>query len=64
MNKKLGKENKKKENKTPKGMPIQKKVESIFWMQVELRVFLFAQTLVTPYLISAKRVLNAIKEIE
>ena len=51
-------------NKTPKGMPLPTDVEAIFWMQQELRVSLFAQTLGTPYPISAKRVLNAIKEIE
>jgi len=45
-------------------MPLPTDVEAIFWMQQELRVSLFAQTLGTPYPISAKRVLNAIKEIE
>jgi ATP-dependent helicase HrpA len=51
-------------NKTPQGMPIPKDVSVIFWMQQEFRVSLFAQTLGTPYPISAKRVLNAIKEVE
>ena len=61
---KVSQEYKKLTNKTPKGMPLPTDVEAIFWMQQELRVSLFAQTLGTPYPISAKRVLNAIKEIE
>ncbi|MDX1360957.1 MAG: DUF3418 domain-containing protein, partial [Pseudoalteromonas tetraodonis] len=61
---KVAQEYKKLTNKTPKGMPLPDDVEAIFWMQQELRVSLFAQTLGTPYPISAKRVLNAIKEIE
>ena len=61
---KVAQEYKKLTNKTPKGMPLPTDVEAIFWMQQELRVSLFAQTLGTPYPISAKRVLNAIKEIE
>ncbi|ASM50440.1 ATP-dependent helicase HrpA [Pseudoalteromonas espejiana DSM 9414] len=61
---KVAQEYKKLVSKTPKGLPIPDEVESIFWMQQELRVSLFAQTLGTPYPISAKRVLNAIKEIE
>ncbi|WP_304637227.1 MULTISPECIES: ATP-dependent RNA helicase HrpA [Pseudoalteromonas] len=51
-------------NKIPKGMPIPEEINAIFWMQQELRVSLFAQTLGTPYPVSAKRVLNAIKECE
>lgn len=51
-------------NKIPKGMPIPEEISAIFWMQQELRVSLFAQTLGTPYPVSAKRVLNAIKECE
>ncbi|AXV64925.1 ATP-dependent RNA helicase HrpA [Pseudoalteromonas lipolytica] len=51
-------------NKIPKGMPVPDEIRSIFWMQQELRVSLFAQTLGTPYPVSAKRVLNAIKECE
>ncbi|WP_300580229.1 ATP-dependent RNA helicase HrpA [uncultured Pseudoalteromonas sp.] len=51
-------------NKIPKGMPIPEEISAIFWMQQELRVSLFAQTLGTPYPVSAKRVLNAIKESE
>jgi len=61
---KVAQEYKKLTNKTPKGMPLPDDVEAIFWMQQELRVSLFAQTLGTPYPISTKRVLNAIKEIE
>jgi len=45
-------------------MPIPEEISAIFWMQQELRVSLFAQTLGTPYPVSAKRVLNAIKECE
>ncbi|MCO7208358.1 MULTISPECIES: ATP-dependent RNA helicase HrpA [Pseudoalteromonas] len=51
-------------SKIPKGMPIPEEISAIFWMQQELRVSLFAQTLGTPYPVSAKRVLNAIKECE
>jgi len=61
---KVAQEYKKLVNKTPKGLPIPDEVTTIFWMQQELRVSLFAQTLGTPYPISAKRVINAIKEIE
>ncbi|CAM3880461.1 MULTISPECIES: ATP-dependent RNA helicase HrpA [Pseudoalteromonas] len=50
--------------KVPPGMPVPQQLQDIFWMQQELRVSLFAQTLGTPYPISAKRVLNAIKEID
>ncbi|NMR25175.1 ATP-dependent RNA helicase HrpA [Pseudoalteromonas sp. NEC-BIFX-2020_015] len=48
--------------KIPQGMPIPESLQTIFWMQQELRVSLFAQTLGTPYPISGKRVLNALKE--
>ncbi|CAM4152526.1 ATP-dependent RNA helicase HrpA [Pseudoalteromonas byunsanensis] len=48
----------------PKGHPLPDNVQDIFWMQQELRVSLFAQTLGTPYPISAKRVMNAIKDCE
>ncbi|MBQ4833291.1 ATP-dependent RNA helicase HrpA [Pseudoalteromonas sp. MMG010] len=51
-------------NKIPSGMPMPPEIVDIFWMQQELRVSLFAQTLGTPYPISAKRILNAMKEIE
>lgn len=61
---KVAGEYKKLTNRTPKGMPIPPEVEAIFWMQQELRVSLFAQTLGTPYPISSKRILNAIKEID
>ncbi|MGO3645067.1 MAG: DUF3418 domain-containing protein, partial [Pseudoalteromonas sp.] len=50
--------------KTPSGMPLPPELQEIAWMQQELRVSLFAQTLGTPYPISAKRVLNAIKEYD
>ncbi|WP_171034635.1 MULTISPECIES: ATP-dependent RNA helicase HrpA [unclassified Pseudoalteromonas] len=61
---KVANEYKKLTNKIPKGMPIPSDIEAIFWMQQEFRVSLFAQTLGTPYPISSKRILNAIKEIE
>jgi ATP-dependent helicase HrpA len=61
---KVAAEYKKLTNKIPKGMPIPSEIEAIFWMQQELRVSLFAQTLGTPYPISSKRILNAIKEVE
>lgn len=48
----------------PKGLPLPEELIHIFWMQEELRVSLFAQTLGTPYPISAKRVMNALKECE
>lgn len=51
-------------SRIPKGLPIPDNVQAIFWMQQELRVSLFAQTLGTPYPISAKRVMNALKECE
>ena len=50
--------------KVPTGMPVPQQLQDIFWMQQELRVSLFAQTLGTPYPISAKRVLNALQEID
>jgi len=49
--------------KLPPGMPIPESVSEIFWMQEELRVSLFAQTLGTAYPISAKRIQNAIKDV-
>ena len=61
---KVAQEYKKLVNKTPKGLPLPADVKAIFWMQQELRVSLFAQTLGTPFPISSKRILNAIKEIE
>ncbi|WP_404340458.1 ATP-dependent RNA helicase HrpA [Pseudoalteromonas mariniglutinosa] len=51
-------------HKIPKGMPVPEQLKAIFWMQQELRVSLFAQTLGTPYPISVKRVINAIKECD
>ncbi|WP_105255422.1 ATP-dependent RNA helicase HrpA [Pseudoalteromonas sp. T1lg75] len=48
--------------KHPKGEPQPEALKEIFWMQQELRVSLFAQTLGTPYPVSAKRVLNVINE--
>ncbi|MDK1311223.1 ATP-dependent RNA helicase HrpA [Pseudoalteromonas ardens] len=51
-------------NKQPKGIPMPTTLDEIFWMQQELRVSLFAQTLGTPYPISAKRITNALNEIE
>lgn len=47
----------------PKNEPQPQALRDIFWQQQELRVSLFAQTLGTPYPVSAKRVLNAIKEL-
>jgi ATP-dependent helicase HrpA len=61
---KVAQEYQKKLAKIPKGLPVPKELEDIFWMQQELRVSLFAQTLGTPYAISAKRVLNALKECD
>jgi len=49
--------------KIPKGVKMPKDLEAVFWMQQELRVSFFAQTLGTPYPISAKRVINAIKDL-
>ncbi|TMO59811.1 ATP-dependent RNA helicase HrpA [Pseudoalteromonas aurantia] len=51
-------------SRVPKGLPLPEALLHIFWMQEELRVSLFAQTLGTPYPISAKRVMNALKECE
>lgn len=48
--------------KHPKGEPQPPALQALFWMQQELRVSLFAQTLGTPYPVSAKRVLNAIND--
>ncbi|MEO2279145.1 ATP-dependent RNA helicase HrpA [Pseudoalteromonas pernae] len=48
--------------KHPKGEPQPDALKDLFWMQQELRVSLFAQTLGTPYPVSAKRVLNLINE--
>ena len=50
--------------KLPDGLPVPNELTHIFWMQQELRVSLFAQTLGTPYAISAKRILKALKEYE
>ncbi|MFU2509474.1 ATP-dependent RNA helicase HrpA [Pseudoalteromonas sp. ASV78] len=50
--------------KVPPGMPVPQQLQDIFWMQQELRVSQFAQTLGTPYPISAKRVLNALQDID
>ncbi|MDA8622100.1 ATP-dependent RNA helicase HrpA [Psychrosphaera sp.] len=47
----------------PKGFPIPKDVEEIYWMIEELRVSLFAQQLGTKYPISAKRIKQAISEV-
>ncbi|MBE0367500.1 ATP-dependent RNA helicase HrpA [Pseudoalteromonas aurantia] len=52
------------QSRIPKGLPIPEELIHIFWMQEELRVSLFAQTLGTPYPISAKRIMNALKECE
>ncbi len=49
--------------KLPKDQPLAQNWQDIFWMQQELRVSLFAQTLGTPYPVSAKRVMNAIAEL-
>jgi ATP-dependent helicase HrpA len=51
-------------SKVPKGLPLPITLQHIFWMQEELRVSLFAQTLGTPYPISAKRIMNALKECD
>ena len=46
----------------PKGQPLSKALAQTYWMIEELRVSLFAQNLKTPFPISAKRVLNYLKE--
>ena len=46
----------------PKGQPLSKALAQGYWMIEELRVSLFAQNLKTPFPISAKRVLNYLKE--
>ena len=46
----------------PKGQPLRKEIAQGYWMVEELRVSLFAQNLKTPYPISAKRILNYLKE--
>ena len=61
---KVAQEYQKQLKKVPPGMPAPQQLQDIFWMQQELRVSLFAQTLGTQYPISAKRVLNALKEID
>jgi ATP-dependent helicase HrpA len=61
---KVAQEYQRKLAKIPNGLPVPKELENIFWMQQELRVSLFAQTLGTSYAISAKRVLNALKKCD
>ena len=61
---KVAQEYNKKLSKVSKDLPVPTDLLNIFWMQQELRVSLFAQTLGTPYAISAKRVLNALKECD
>jgi ATP-dependent helicase HrpA len=51
-------------DKIPKGQPIPKEVDDIFWMIEELKVSLFAQQLGTKYPISAKRIKQAIDDIQ
>ncbi|MFT5636691.1 MAG: ATP-dependent helicase HrpA, partial [Cognaticolwellia sp.] len=46
----------------PQGQPLNKALAQGFWMVEELRVSLFAQNLKTPFPISAKRILNYLKE--
>jgi ATP-dependent helicase HrpA len=46
----------------PKGQPLRKELAQGYWMIEELRVSLFAQNLKTPFPISAKRILNYLKE--
>ena len=48
--------------KQPKGQPLSQELAQGYWMIEELRVSLFAQNLKTPFPISAKRILNYIKE--
>lgn len=61
---KVAQEYQKQLKKVAPGLPVPQALIDIFWMQQELRVSLFAQTLGTPYPISAKRVLNALKECD
>lgn len=51
-------------NKQPKNIPIDQVLAETQWMIEELRVSLFAQNLGTAYPISAKRVLNHLKEFK
>ena len=46
----------------PKGQPLRQELVQGYWMIEELRVSLFAQNLKTPFPISAKRILNYLKE--
>jgi len=46
----------------PKGQALSAELVQGYWMIEELRVSLFAQNLKTPFPISAKRILNYLKE--
>jgi ATP-dependent helicase HrpA len=48
--------------KQPKGQPLNKELAQSYWMIEEFRVSLFAQNLKTAYPISAKRILNHLKD--
>ena len=49
--------------KQPKGQPIATELAQTRWMIEEFRVSLFAQNLKTAFPISAKRILNHLKDI-
>jgi ATP-dependent helicase HrpA len=49
--------------KQSKGKPIADDVLAVRWMIEEFRVSIFAQNLKTAYPVSAKRILNHLKEI-
>lgn len=51
-------------DKIAKDQPVPEEVRDVYWMLEELKVSMFAQTLGTPYPISAKRIKQAIAEID
>lgn len=51
-------------DKIAKDQPVPEEVRNVYWMLEELKVSMFAQTLGTPYPISAKRIKQAIAEID
>ena len=51
-------------DKLTKDQPVPNDVRAVYWMLEELKVSMFAQTLGTPYPVSAKRIKQAIAAIE
>ena len=51
-------------DKLPKGQPIPSDLRDVYWMLEELKVSMFAQTLGTKYPVSAKRVKQAMADVE